>query len=177
MPIRVVQANVLDAKADALMITAAPEQPGKGKRKTDILGSVGAQLLRRIGPEAAEDLADQLDIPMAPGSAQVIDVDPDCGLAFRQVLVVGALSHLPQAPHKAIVTAALTEGLRQAQDAGLSSVALAVPKGGWRISMLDGLLALVTATQSFPGLNVEVHCLTPEEAQEVGAALRTLGVR
>jgi len=167
---------VLDATADALFVTAGIEPPKKNAKRTDVLGTIGSQLVRRIGSEAAEEFGDQLDLPVLPRTAQVVDLEPDSGVAFRCVVVLGALSHL-DSQHKATMAAALAEGLRLARANAVKSVALSRPRGGWRLGVADAVIALVDACDQHPDLEVTMYCPTPEEAAEVAGLLRTLGVR
>jgi len=176
MTIRVIQDNVLKGHAQALFVTASTEPPPRGKPATDVLGGVGCQLLRHITPEAAEDLAGQLEVPVRPGSVQILELETGSGVAFEHVFVLGALSHLPGAPHKAIITAALAEGFRTARERKVARVALAVPTGGWRLQRIDALAALAIASEPFPDLYVALYCIDPQEVGEAEAVLRSFGV-
>ena len=177
MTIRVSQGDVLDAKAEVLFVTASTEPPKKNGRKADVLGAVGSHFLRRIGTEAAEEFGEELDVPIRQGTVQAVAVDEGSGVAFKHVFVLGALSHLENAPHKSLMTRALAEGLRVAEAAGATRVALSLPKGGWRLKAVDAAAALLGASDEHPAVEVTVYCPNDEETREVEALLRSLGVR
>jgi hypothetical protein len=172
MRLRVVQGDVLDAKADVLIVTAATEPPKKKARRTNVFGSIGNRLVKRIGVEAAEELGDQLDLPVRSGDVQILDLEPDSGVAFKHVYVLGSLSE-----HKSALGSALADALRRAREDRAHGVALCLPKGGWRITKVDAVAILVAACDQCPEVDVTLYCLTSVETSEVSGLVRTFGIR
>lgn len=118
--------NVLDATADALLLTIDGQARG-------LRGNV-AHAFKHRWPEAYEDLELQLRFPVPLGTAVRVDADTDC--PWRTILFVATLHHLETldtAGKLTVVHCALSSALQIATSTGLHTLATAPMKGGWRL--------------------------------------------
>ena len=160
--LHLLHANVLDATADALLLTI--DGQGRGLR-----GNVALAFQRRW-PEAYEDFESQLRFPIPLGSAVRIDADTDC--PWRSILFVSTLHHIDtidDAGRHAIIRKGLESALNCATQTGLHTLATTPMKGGWRLKAPD---AYRTMYQAWLGSSLRrsgglllVCCLNDNEYQ------------
>jgi hypothetical protein len=119
--------NVLDAEADALLLTIDGQARG-------LRGNL-AHAFQRRWPEAYDEFESQLRFPVPLGTAVRIDGDTDS--PWRTILFASTLHHvetLDGAGKLAIIQRALGSALQIAVRTGLRTVATAPMKGGWRLT-------------------------------------------
>jgi hypothetical protein len=128
--LKLVHANVLDAAADALLLTIDGQAPG-------LRGNI-AHAFQRRWPEDYEDFESQLRFPVPLGSAVRVDADTDC--PWRTILFVSTLHHLETldtAGKLDVIRRGLTSVLQLAARSGIRTLATAPLKGGWRLGVTD----------------------------------------
>ena len=125
--LKLLHANVLDATADALLLTIDGQAPG-------LRGNI-AHAFQRRWPEAYEDFESQLRFPIPLGSAVRVDADTDC--PWRRLFFVATLHHLEtlddHTRHE-VIRQGLHSALDTAARARLRTLATAPMKGGWRLT-------------------------------------------
>ena len=125
--LKLLHTNVLDATADALLLTIDGQAPG-------LRGNI-AHAFQRRWPEAYEDFESQLRFPVPLGTAVRIDADTDC--PWHTILFVATLHHLEtlddDARHE-VIRRSLRSALDTAARTGLRTLATAPLKGGWRLT-------------------------------------------
>lgn len=128
--LQLVHANVLDATADALLLTIDGQARG-------LRGNV-AHAFQRRWPEAYEDFEAQLRFPIPLGSAVRIDAESDS--PWQTILFVSTLHHLETlddtSRHRVILNG-LVSALNIAARTGLRTLATTPMKGGWRLKSAD----------------------------------------
>lgn len=141
MGIRIQLGNVLDAHADALLLTI------DGARK-GLEGNI-ARAFDHRWPDAFEEVVEQIAYPLPLGRAVLTRAETDC--PFQAVLFASTLHHLDvfSEGEKARVTAmALQEAIGLARRYGLRSLASVVLTGGWRLPFAAALGTMLS-TASF----------------------------
>ncbi len=124
--LKLLHTNVLDAQADALLLTIDGQACG-------LRGNVAHSFQRRW-PEAYEDFEAQLRFPVPLGSAVRIDADTDS--PWRTILFVSTLHHLEALDDRArhsVIRNGLLSALEIAARKGLRTLATTPMKGGWRL--------------------------------------------
>ena len=127
MGLRIIHGNVLDAKADALIITIDGAKKG-------MEGNIARAFARRW-PELWAEIEDEVPYPLPLG--EVFDYEPSSECPFRILLTASTLNHmdsLTESAKKGIVRTALDNAITAASDYGMKSIATAIMTGGWRLS-------------------------------------------
>jgi hypothetical protein len=174
--------DALDASADALIVAAHVErvnpridrQSGESdedlarrsdlSRREAVLGGLGAALLRRLHPDAREELVEQIPLVVPAGTAEVLQLPQGSGVAFGVVIAAGVISELGAEP-RGLARRGLAAALREARADGCRTVVLNLPRIGWRLTPEDAARALADAVRSAPGLDrVSVYCPSEELA-------------
>jgi hypothetical protein len=125
--LRLLHTNVIDAAADALLLTIDGQARG-------LRGNL-AHAFQRRWPEAYEEFESQLRFPVPLGTAIRVDADTNC--PWRTILFVSTLHHvdtLDGAGKLAVIQRALGSALQIAVRTGLRTLATAPMKGGWRLT-------------------------------------------
>ena len=144
MPIRIQQGDVLDASAQALLVTVSPDgiaeiQPGEGTDR--ILGNVARQFRTRW-PSAWDEVEralweaqeqGELDL-LRPGGTYLVDLD-DSDCTFGRLEMISTLSHDSDADQRSLARLALRRGLAELLSEGISDIATTLPAGGWRLGL------------------------------------------
>jgi hypothetical protein len=169
--LRLLHSDVLDAHADALLLTIDGQARG-------LRGNI-AHAFQRRWPEAYEDFESQLRFPIPLGSAVRVDADTDC--PWRTILFVSTLHHLETldtAGKLAVIHRALSAALQIAASTGLRTLATAPMKGGWRLSTPEAYRTMHDAwlgsTLRHSGGSLLVCCLDAAEYQALVAEHRRL---
>jgi hypothetical protein len=169
--LRLLHTNVLDATADALLLTI--DGQGRGLR-----GNI-AHAFQRRWPDAYEDFESQLRFPIPLGTAVRIDADTDS--PWRTILFASTLHHLEtlngDARHEVI-----RQGLRSALDVaartGLRTLATTPMKGGWRLHAPEAYRTMYHTWLASPlhrnGGSLLVCCLDEREYETVVSEHRRL---
>ena len=128
--LKLLNLDVLDATAESLLLTIDGQARG-------LRGNI-AHAFQRRWPEAYEDFEAQLRFPLALGSAVRIDADSDC--PWQSVIFISTLHHLETLDddnkHE-VIRRGLAAALRIAAGTGLTTLATAPLKGGWRLSVVE----------------------------------------
>lgn len=135
MPLRIECTDVLDTAADALMLTVDGVKRG-------MEGNIARQFERRY-PDDWQDMQREILYPVPLGRTVGFAWDGDC--PWGVILIASTLNHIEvlTAQQKAsVVRAACSEGLSIASRRGTRSVASAVMRGGWRLDMDEGFIAM-----------------------------------
>ena len=157
--ISVVNANVLDVPASALLLTIDGSRRG-------MEGNVARQFAARH----AQDWGDMLRVlkfPTPLGRCVAVPWDGDA--PSRLYLFAATLHHvgvLDEADKTAAVTRAFHEAMRLCTRHGARSLATPILRGGWRLARDDALRimpgpAAQSAAQAASGLRVSVCCRDP----------------
>jgi len=125
--LQLLHTNVLDATADALLLTIDGQARG-------LRGNVAHSFQRRW-PEDYADFEAQLCFPIPLGAAVRIDADTDS--PWRTIIFVSTLHHLETLDdddrHR-VIRNGLLSALDIAARTGLRTLATTVMKGGWRLT-------------------------------------------
>jgi hypothetical protein len=124
--LRLIHTNVLDAHADALLLTIDGQARG-------LRGNVAHSFQRRW-PDAYEDFEAQLRFPIPLGTAVRIDADTDC--PWQTILFVSTLHHLETLDDTSrhnVIRNGLVSALDIAARTGMRTLATTPMKGGWRL--------------------------------------------
>lgn len=185
MPIRILCRDVLDTNADVLVLWTSPDSLGDFSAAADldrILGTVGHQFRRRY-PGAWTSIESALSDPsheqlLRESGSAVLSV-VEVGAPFSHVLLLSTLTHREGADLKSVGARAIASGLRVVFDQGLYSVAMTLPRGGWRLSLEDAYFVTESAFRSALSVvskpervNVRLEVCTRDEAE--AAQLKTL---
>ncbi len=136
--LKLAHSNVLDAEADALLLTIDGQARG-------LRGNV-AHAFQRRWPDDYEDFESQLRFPVPLGTAVRIDADTDC--PWRTILFVSTLHHLDTldtAGKLAVIHRALSSALQIAASTGVHTLATAPMKGGWRLTVSEAYRTMYQA--------------------------------
>ena len=133
--LRVIQGNVLDAKADALIITIDGAKKG-------MEGNIARAFARRW-PEVWAEIEEEISYPLTLG--EVFEYEPVSESPFRLILIAATLNHkdtLTESAKKSIVRTGLDNAITAAVGYGIKSIAAAIMTGGWRLSQQSAFLAM-----------------------------------
>ena len=128
--LKLLHTDVLDAQADALLLTIDGQARG-------LRGNI-AHAFQRRWPEAYEDFESQLRFPVALGSAVRVDADNDS--PWRTILFVSTLHHLETLDDSSrleVIRRALASALHLAARTAIRTLATTPMKGGWRLSATE----------------------------------------
>ena len=169
--LKLLHTNVLDATADALLLTIDGQARG-------LRGNV-AHAFQRRWPEAYEDFEWQLRFPVPLGTAVRIDADTDC--RWRTILFVSTLHHLETLDDRArheVIRRGLRSALDAATSTGLRTLATTPMKGGWRLRAPEAYRTMYETLLASPfhrnGGTLLVCCLDEREYETVVAEHRRL---
>jgi O-acetyl-ADP-ribose deacetylase (regulator of RNase III) len=135
MGIRIIQGNVLDAKADAAIITIDGAKKG-------MEGNIARAFARRW-PELWTEIEEEIPYPLPLG--EVFEYEPTAESPFRLILIAATINHretLTEPEKKGIVRTALGNAISAATGCGIKSIATAIMTGGWRLSQQSAFLAM-----------------------------------
>ena len=128
MPLNLLNIDVLDSRATALVITIDGQARG-------LRGNIAHAFIRRW-PEAYEDFDSYLEFPIPLGAVRKVDEDTES--PWKTILFLSTLHHLEtfSADEKLnVIRVALSNALTVAVSGRLSSLSTAVLKGGWRLPL------------------------------------------
>lgn len=138
MGIRIQLGNVLEAHADALLLTIDGARRG-------LEGNIARAFARRW-PDVFEEVLEQIRYPLPLGRTAVTRPESEC--PFQIILFASTLHHLDVLSdvEKARVTAsALREAITLAARHGQRVLATAVMTGGWRLPFNAALETMLSA--------------------------------
>jgi O-acetyl-ADP-ribose deacetylase (regulator of RNase III) len=157
MNLKIFQGDVLEAEADAILMTI--DGSAKGME-----GNICAQFKRRW-PEVWEEIDGEMKYPLALGN--VFDYEPVCESPFRLILLASTLHHrdmMSENEKKHTVKTALENTIRIAVSFEAKELATGILRGGWRLSDETAFIAMADACESAAqkGLNINLGIYIPE---------------
>lgn len=174
MSIQVLTGNALDSCSEALLITVDGTRRG-------MEGNLARQFERRW-PDDWQDMQRNIPYPIPLGYTVALDWDGDSPWSWY--LIASTLHHLQvlsDADKITIVKRAFLDALNHCHRLGLRSLATAVMRGGWRLSMEDAFHAMLTAWNAslarHSQLNVQVYVLEDEHQASLAAVLSAHALR
>ncbi len=172
MGLRILYGNVLDAQADALIITI--DGAAKGME-----GNI-ARAFARKWPDVWKELDDGILYPL--GLGEVFEYEPPSECPFRLILISSILSHkdtLTEPAKKGIVRTAFENAINIAADYGIKTIATTIMTGGWRLSQQSAFIAMTEgyemALQSGKDINVEIYIMDQNQFETIKSIARSMG--
>lgn len=164
--------NVLDARADALVLTVDGDARA-------LEGNVARQLRKRWGDDAWEAVEGGLAFPIALGGAAWVEAGE--WLPFRVVFAAAVLDHrgrVDAAGMFTVVRDAATRVCERARALGLGRVASPLLKGGWRLDASRAFRAMVEAADAVRDHDgaLEIHSLEAEHHEYLTGLARSFGL-
>ncbi len=174
MTLSINHGNVLEAQADALVLTI------DGARK-GMEGNIARQFARKW-PEVWQEIEDEIPYPLPLG--QVFDYEPVAECPFKLLLVASTLAHtgnLTEHYLKGFVRTSFEEALTRAAEYNISKVASAVMSGGWRLKPQAAFLAMMDGYESAArnGIDIVTEIYLPDQQQylHIKALAESMGWR
>lgn len=166
--------NVLDAKAEALIMTIDGAKKG-------LEGNLARAFSRRW-PEAFEEIEDQVKYPVSLG--RVVPTRPESVCAFPLVLMAATLHHvdvLSESQKSAVVATALREALTIVVRSQARSVATAVLTGGWRLSKEKAIRTMLETYRAFDRadapLQLSIYVLNENDSRLLNAIAKQMNIQ
>ncbi|MBI5847176.1 MAG: hypothetical protein HZB31_04380 [Nitrospirae bacterium] len=174
MAVSIINGNVLEAQADALILTI------DGARK-GMEGNIARQFSRKW-PEVWAELEDEISYPLPLG--QVFDYEPVSECPFKLLLIASTLVHMGNLTEyylKGIVRTAFEEALTRAAEYNVSKVASAVMSGGWRLKPQAAFLSMTdgyeSATRNGSKIGIEIYLPDQQQYLHIKALAESMGWR
>lgn len=144
MTMSVVNRNILDSSAEAIILTIDGAKKG-------MEGNIARAFAKKY-PNAWELLEYEITYPIPIGMAKIFNIedDDDCNQKF--CIIASTLHHLDvleQSSKRNIINSALRYALTQANNHQLKSLCTTIMKGGWRLELEDALVQMITTYSSF----------------------------
>lgn len=173
MSFRVMQADLFSVKAEALLLTIDGARHG-------LEGNLARQFAR-LHPDDWEDVEAQVRYPLPLGRAMCVPMHADC--PWRAVVVASTLHHvdvLSDDEKVVVIRRAFAESLALCGRYRLRSLASAVMRGGWRLTLEQAFSAMVDSWLSMQAaarqIDVSVCCTSAEEAALLAVVARQKGL-
>jgi O-acetyl-ADP-ribose deacetylase (regulator of RNase III) len=154
MALQRISGDLLEAKADALLLTIDGSKSG-------MEGNIARQFARRF-PEDWQYLQRGIRYPVPIGRSVIVPWDGDC--PWSHILFASTLHHsdvLEEHQKLRVIRLALTEALQLCVRHGISSLSTAVLQGGWRLSPEAALKEMESAYRSAGCLQVRLVVVLP----------------
>jgi hypothetical protein len=172
MQIRVVQADLFSVKADALLLTIDGARRG-------LEGNLARQFAR-LHPDDWEDVEAQVRYPLPLGRAMCVQMHVDC--PWSAIVVASTLHHvdvLSDDERVVVIRRAFAETLALCGRHRLRSLASAVMRGGWRLTLQQAFSAMVDGWLSMPvsrQIDVSVCCTSAADVTALAAVAQQKGL-
>lgn len=173
MPISLRVGNVLDATADALILTIDGAKRG-------LEGNLARAFARRW-PEAFEEIEDQIKYPVSLG--RVVPTRPESDCAFSLVLVAATLHHidvLSENQKTSLVATAFRDALTLVARGSARSIATAVMTGGWRLPKETAIRAMLETYRAFDrpdaSMKLSIYVLSESDSSLVSAIAKQMNI-
>jgi hypothetical protein len=177
--IQLVEGDVLDQSADALVIPVDGTFSPRADQMARILGNIGRQFLRRFPEvELLDEIESQVDFPLALGTVAAVQLSES---PFRLAILASSLHHagaLDSSSKRASVRSCFAQGLSLAAAEGAKVLASPVLQGGWRLSPEVAFAEMVHAAGVSQASNIEVRvcCIDSQLAERLRGIGRSLGL-
>lgn len=174
MAMNILQGDVLDAKAEAIILSI--DGAAKG-----LEGNISRQFASRW-PETWREIQDEIrqQIPLG----KVTEFEPDTECSFRLVLLASTLHHrevLSDAAKQGIIRDAIERSLKIAAKYSINTVAAPLMIGGWRLTLQSAFLSMVdgyeSARQDNINANLDIYILQPSEYEIIQSLASNIGWR
>jgi hypothetical protein len=174
MSINIFQGNVLDAKADAIILSI--DGSAKGME-----GNLCRQLEARWS-DVWRDVQDEISYPIPLG--KVFDHEPVVDSPFGLIMLASTLHHkdaLHLSVKKGIISSVTEKSLKLAAEYRAKAVASAIMSGGWRLTQEAAFLAMIdgyeNARQNNIQVDLNIYILDPEQYERIKALAQSIGWR
>jgi len=174
MVMNILQGNVLDAKAEAVILSI--DGAAKGME-----GNLTRQFAMRW-PEVWGEIQDEIRNPIPLG--KVIEYEPVIGCSFRLILMASTLHHrevLSDAAKQGIIRDATEKSLQLAARFSIDTIAAPLMVGGWRLTLQSAFLSMVdgyeSARRNNINTNLDIHILQPGDYEIIRSLAGNIGWR
>lgn len=158
MNIKLINSNIFSGKEQAIILTVDGLAQG-------MEGNI-ARAFARLYPECWEELSFDIQYPIPLGQSRLYEIDEglaeDENCPYRYVLLASTLHHLETLDNQQktqVISQALTSSLSLAAQKSIKQLATAALSGGWRLSEMDALHAMVNAYQQLSEVNQQIPTL------------------
>ncbi len=158
MSIKLIHQPIFSGQEKAVLLTVDGAASG-------MEGNIARAFARRY-PECWEELSVDIKYPIPLGQSRCYEIDE--GLAedehcpYRYAVIASTLHHLDNFDTEQkcqVISRALTSALSLMAQKGTGQLATTVMRGGWRLSEMDALNAMVAAYQVFSHINPHLPTL------------------
>ena len=171
MSIEILQGNLLDRKADAVILTVDGAAAG-------LEGNI-ARAFGRAYPDAWEELEYKVQYPIPLGASKMYSIDPELECPFRFVIFASTLHHIETLTDQEkmdVMKTALSSSLLLAASKLLGHISCGLMSGGWRLSKEAALEAMIETYRIYasgrPNLvDLKIYVLSKKEFKAVGEYL------
>jgi hypothetical protein len=174
MALNILQGNVLDAKAEAIILTI--DGAAKGME-----GNLSREFASRF-PGVWNEIQNKIEYPVPLGS--VIEYETAGKCAFRLVLLATTLNHLEMISDPArqgIICDVTEKSLNIAAKYKINAIASPVLTGGWRLTMQKAFLSIVDgferARQNGITANLDIHIMNMNHYKNIKSLAQNIGWR
>jgi len=172
--LNILQGNVLDAKAEAIILSI--DGAAKGME-----GNISRQFALRW-PKVWREIQDEMRHPIPLGKVMEFETAGDC--SFRLILLAATLHHrevLSDAAKQGIIRDATEKSLSLAAKYSINTVAAPVMIGGWRLTMQSAYLSMIdgyeSARRNNINVNLDVHILQSNNYEIIQSLANNIGWR
>jgi hypothetical protein len=169
--------DVLETKADGLIVPIDGSIVPKVEHLERILGNVGRQFLRRF-PEVdmLEEVDAQTVLPIPLGQATEVGLE---GSPFPFLILVSTLyhvGHMDSSAKRALVRSSLAAAFEVAKQVDVKVLATPVLQGGWRLPAQEAFATMLqTMAATEQDLTLVVRCLDNPLLAELQGLAQGLG--
>lgn len=168
------QGDVLDAKAEAIILTVDGAAKGMD-------GNLSRQFASRW-PDVWQEILDEIHHPIPLGKVMAYEPVAEC--AFQLIVLASTLYHrevLTDKVKQGIIREATEKSIEIAAGYGINTIATAVMAGGWRLKLQDAFLSMVdgyeSARQNKFDTNLNIYILRPDDFQTIQSLTQAIGWR
>ncbi len=174
MSMNILQGNVLDAKAEAIILSIDGDAKG-------MEGNLSRQFALRW-PDVWQEIQDEIRQQIPLGN--VIEFEPVTDCSFRLILMASTLHHcevLSDAAKQGIIRDATENSLQLAARYSISTVVAPLMVGGWRVTLQSAFLSMVdgyeSARRNNINTNLDIHILQPGDYEIIRSLAGNIGWR
>ncbi len=174
MSMNISQGNVLDAKADAIILTVDGAAEG-------MEGNLSRKFALRW-PDVWREIKDEIRYPIPLG--KVIEFEPVTDCAFQFIMLASTLHHrdvFSDVAKQGIIRDATEKSMRIADKYSISTIAAPVMVGGWRLTLQNAFLSMVdgyeSARRSNIDVNLDIYILQTNDYENIKSLAGNIGWR
>ena len=170
------QGNLIDSTAEAILLTIDGVARG-------MEGNI-ARVFQRNYPDAWEELEDEIEYPLSLGKSVALDIHDEYDCRFKTAIIASTLNHmdiLPDQQKIGVMESAFYHSLSLCQQRQINTLATALLRGGWRVSLEEALLAMLNVIKRFYSLHpstlqVSIFVLNSSEFERLMVCLQENGI-